>query len=162
MKIAVYPGSFDPVTLGHVDLIERASRLFDRVVVAVFRNPEKQPLFSVEERVALLRTVTSHLPNVEVDWFEGLQVEYAGRRGAGVIIRGMRAFTDFEYELQMAQMNKKLNPSVETVFVTTSSQYAYVSSRVVKEIASFGGCVRGLVPPPVETALQKKYQDRGR
>lgn len=153
MAVAVYPGSFDPVTYGHIDIIERASRLFEVVIVAVFSNPDKAPLFSVAERVEMLRESCAYLPNVEVDSFAGLQIDYARRRNARVIVRGLRAFIDFDYELQMAQMNKKLEPHVETVFITTSSNYAYVSSRIVKEIALFGGCVEGLVPDSVGRRL---------
>jgi len=159
---ALYSGSFDPVTYGHLDVITRAVRIFDQVIVAVFVNREKRPLFKVEERLDMLREVTTGIPNVAIDSFSGLQVEYARRCGARVIIRGLRAFIDFEYEFQMAQMNKKLEPDLETVFITTSSEYAFVNSRVVKEVASFGGCVRGLVPPIVEARLREKFKSGDR
>jgi len=161
MLKAVYPGSFDPVTNGHVDIAERAARLFDHVVVAVFHNDGKDPLFSVEERVSMLADAMRHLDNVSVDSFDGLQVEYARRVGARVIVRGLRALSDFDFEIQMAQMNRKLDHAIDTVFVTTSSQYSYLSSRIVKEVASFGGCVRGLVPRDVEERLARRFA-RGR
>ncbi|MEW5934845.1 MAG: pantetheine-phosphate adenylyltransferase [Bacillota bacterium] len=154
---AVYPGSFDPVTAGHLDIIERAARIFDRLVVTVFPNPAKAPLFAVEERVAMLREVTRHLPNVEVDSSEGLLVPYVRRVGARVIVKGLRAMSDFDYEFRMALMNKKLDPEVETVFILTSSQYAYLSSSLIKEVASLGGCVTGLVPPVVERRLRELW-----
>lgn len=152
---AVYPGSFDPVTAGHLDIIERAAKVFDQLVVTVFPNPGKAPLFAVGERVAMLREVTSHLPNVEVDSSEGLLVPYVRRVGARVIVKGLRAMSDFDYEFRMALMNKKLDPEVETVFILTSSQYAYLSSSLIKEVASLGGCVTGLVPPVVERRLRQ-------
>ncbi|MEW6546339.1 MAG: pantetheine-phosphate adenylyltransferase [Bacillota bacterium] len=154
---AVYPGSFDPVTAGHLDIIERAARIFDHLVVTVFNNPSKQPLFSVEERVTMLREVTSHLPNVEVDSSQGLLIPYVRKVGARVIIKGLRAMSDFDYEFRMALMNKKLDPEVETVFILTSSQYAYLSSSLIKEVASLGGCVTGLVPPSVERRLRQMW-----
>lgn len=157
MTTALYSGSFDPPTYGHLDVIKRATRIFDDVVVAVFVNREKRPLFTVEERLEMLRRLTSDIPNVRVDSFSGLQVDYARQRGARAVIRGLRAFIDFEYEFQMAQMNRKLEPDLETVFITTSTEYAFISSRVVKEVASFGGCVRGLVPPLVEDRLRDKF-----
>lgn len=152
---AVYPGSFDPVTAGHLDIIERAARIFDCLVVTVFSNPAKKPLFSVEERMAMLKEATSHLPNVEVDASEGLLVPYVRRVGARVIVKGLRAISDFDYEFRMALMNKKLDPEVETVFILTSSQYAYLSSSLIKEVASLGGCVAGLVPAGVERRLRE-------
>jgi len=154
---AVYPGSFDPVTAGHLDIIERAARIFDHLVVTVFNNPSKQPLFSVEERVTMLREVTSHLPNVEVDSSQGLLIPYVRKVGARVIIKGLRAMSDFDYEFRMALMNKKLDPEVETVFILTSSQYAYLSSSLIKEVASLGGCITGLVPPSVERRLRQMW-----
>jgi len=151
--LAIYPGSFDPLTNGHVDIIQRGSGLFDRIVVAILLNVEKAPLFSVEERVEIAREVFAPYPNVEVDTFDGLLVEYARHRGAGVIVRGLRAISDFEYEMQMALMNRHLTPAVETVFMMPAEQYTYVSSRLVKEVAALGGSVRGLVPPLVEARL---------
>lgn len=157
MRLAICPGSFDPVTYGHLDIVERAARLFDRVVVVVFTNPQKTPLFSVEERVAMLAESTRHLPNVEVDASDGLLSEYASRRGAQVIVKGLRAVSDFESEFQMARINKKLAPGVETVFMMTSNEYSYLSSSIVKEVARFGGCVRDLVPEAVAARLRAKF-----
>jgi pantetheine-phosphate adenylyltransferase len=153
---AIYPGSFDPVTNGHLDLIERASGLFDRLVVAILLNPEKDPLFSVEERVEMLRQVVGHLPNVEIDTFEGLLVDYARRQGARVLLRGIRAVSDYEYELQMALMNRNLEPEIETVFMLPSEAYSYLSSRLVKEVARLGGSIKGLVPAPVYERIRAK------
>lgn len=157
MRLAICPGSFDPVTYGHLDIIERASRAFDRVVVAVFTNPQKTPLFSVEERVEMLRQAIAHLPNVEVDASSGLLSDYALHRGAGVIVKGLRAISDFEAEFQMARMNKKLAPGVETLFMMTANEYSYLSSSLVKEVARFGGCVAQLVPEAVAARLKEKY-----
>ncbi len=153
---AIYPGSFDPTTNGHLDLIERGSRLFDQLVVAVLTNIEKEPLFGVDERVEMLLDVTRKIKNVEVDTFSGLLVDYAKRKKADAILRGIRAFSDYEYELQMALMNRKLEPKVETVFLMPAESYTYVSSRLVKEIFRHGGSVKGLVPPLVEERLQEK------
>ncbi len=147
--IAIYPGSFDPVTLGHLDIIERGSRLFTQVVVAVVRNPNKTPLFTVQQRLEQIRHSTKHLPNVEVDAFDGLTVNYAHMRQASVLLRGLRAISDFEVELQMAHTNKTLSTDIETVFLATSNEYSFLSSSVVKEIARFGGSVDHLVPPHV-------------
>ena len=152
-RIAIYPGSFDPLTNGHVDIIQRGAQLFDRIVVAILVNAEKQPLFSVDERVAILREVFGDRPNVEVDTFAGLLVDYARRRQANVIVKGLRAVADFEFEMQMALMNRHLSPEVETVFMMPSEQYTYVSSRLVKEVAALGGSVSGLVPSVVESRL---------
>jgi pantetheine-phosphate adenylyltransferase len=154
--IAIYPGSFDPLTNGHVDIIQRGSRLFDRIVVAVLINVEKAPLFSVHERVEIAREVFRGWTNVEVDTFDGLLVEYAHRKHAGVIVRGLRAVSDFEYEMQMALMNRRLNPDVETVFMMPAEPYTYVSSRLVKEVVALGGSVHGLVPDLVERRLRDK------
>jgi len=154
--LAIYPGSFDPLTNGHVDIIQRGSGLFDRIVVAILLNVEKAPLFSVEERVEIAREVFAPYPNVEVDTFDGLLVEYARRRGAGVIVRGLRAISDFEYEMQMALMNRHLNPGVETVFMMPAETYTYVSSRLVKEVVALGGSVTKLVPSVVEQRLREK------
>ena len=154
--LAIYPGSFDPVTNGHLDLIERGTKIFDQLVVAVLRNLEKDALFTVQERVEMLREVTRGWPNVEVDIFDGLLVEYARRRRAQVLLRGIRAISDYEYELQMALMNRKIEPGIETVFMMPAETYSYLSSRLVKEIARLGGPVEGLVPPVVAERLRAK------
>jgi pantetheine-phosphate adenylyltransferase len=154
--IAVYPGSFDPLTNGHIDIIERGSRLFDRIIIAVLINLEKAPLFTVPERVQIAREVFQDRPNVEVDTFDGLLVEYARSRRASVIVRGLRAVSDFEYEMQMALMNRRLNHEVETVFMMPGEPYTYVSSRLVKEVVALGGSVSGLVPEIVERRLRDK------
>ncbi len=154
--LAIYPGSFDPVTYGHLDLIERGSKIFDRLIVSVLRNLEKTPLFNVDERVEMLTEVTSAWPNVEIDVFAGLLVDYAELRKANVILRGIRAVSDYEYELQMAMMNRKLRPNVETVFMMPAEAYSYLSSHMVREIARLGGSVHGLVPPAVEERLRAK------
>lgn len=158
MKTAICPGSFDPATNGHLDIIERASKLFDKVIVAVLNNPKKKSLFSVEERVDILRKVCAYMKNVEVDSFSGLLTEYANEKKADAIVKGLRAVSDFEYELQMALMNKKLNPEVETVFIMTSSRYSYLSSSIVKEVAQFGGCIRGLVPEVIENDIYERFR----
>jgi pantetheine-phosphate adenylyltransferase len=155
-SIAIYPGSFDPVTNGHLDLIERAEQMFDLLIVAVLKNVDKQPLFSVNERVEMLREVTKKWPGVEVDVFEGLLIEYARKRHAGVILRGIRAISDYEYELQMALMNRKLEPRLETVFMIPGEPYSYLSSRLVREIAQLGGPLDGFVPAVVEQRLRAK------
>jgi pantetheine-phosphate adenylyltransferase len=154
--IAVYPGSFDPLTNGHVDIIQRGSRFFDRIVIAVLLNLEKAPLFTIPERVSIAREVFREWPNVEVDTFDGLLVDYARRKGASVIVRGLRAVSDFEYEMQMALMNRRLNHDVETVFMMPAEPYTYVSSRLVKEVVALGGTVHGLVPEVVEARLRDK------
>lgn len=156
-RIAVYPGSFDPLTNGHIDIIQRGARLFDRIVVAILVNLDKAPLFTPEERVATVRDVFRDLSNVEVDTFGGLLVDYARDRQAHVIVRGLRAVSDFEYELQMALMNRRLNPEIETVFMMPAEPYTYVSSRLVKEVFSLGGSVDGLVPASVEAQLRAKH-----
>ena len=155
-NVAIYPGSFDPLTNGHVDIIQRGARIFDRIVVAILFNIEKAPLFTVPERVAIARDVFRPWPNVEVDTFDGLLVDYARRKGATAIVRGLRAISDFEYEMQMALMNRRLNPDVETVFMMPAEPYTYVSSRLVKEVVALGGVVTGLVPEIVETRLREK------
>jgi pantetheine-phosphate adenylyltransferase len=155
-SIAIYPGSFDPVTNGHLDLIERGEKMFDLVIVAVLNNVEKQPLFSVPERVEMLREVTQKWPGVEVDLFHGLLVDYARKRGAGVILRGIRAISDYEFELQMALMNRKLEPRLETVFMLPGESFSYLSSKLVREIAQLGGSLKDLVPPEVEQRLRAK------
>ena len=152
-RVAVYPGTFDPVTNGHLDIIERGSRIFDRIIVAILENPEKSPLFTVRERKSLIEAAVRHLPSVEVESFQGLLTDYARSRGAGVIVRGLRAVSDFEYELQMAMMNRRLNAEMETVFMMPNEAYSYLSSRLVKEVVALGGSVRGLVPPEVERRL---------
>lgn len=154
--IAIYPGSFDPVTNGHLDLIERASKLFDRLIVALLRNPDKDALFSLAERTEMLKQSVAHLRNVSVESFDGLLVEYARRRGARVILRGIRAVSDYEYELQMAMMNRQLQPGLETVFMLPAEAYSYLSSRLVKEVARLGGSVKGLVPAAVEKRIRAK------
>jgi pantetheine-phosphate adenylyltransferase len=160
MTLSIFPGSFDPPTNGHLDLIERALKMFDRVTVAVLVNASKKPLFSAEERVALLEAI---LPaeRVEVQTFSGLLVDYARAQNARVIIRGLRAVSDFEYELQMAMMNRELAPDLETVFLTPRDVYSYLSSRLVKEVASLGGDISRLVPPTIKQALALKYQTKG-
>ena len=155
-RIALYPGSFDPLTNGHVDIIERGARLFDRIIVAILVNREKTPLFNATERVDIAREVFARQPNVEIDTFDGLLVEYAQRRDASVIVRGLRAVSDFEYEMQMALMNRHLSPDLETVFMMPSEAYTYLSSRLVKEVFALGGSVAGLVPPAVERRLLVK------
>lgn len=158
MGIAVYPGSFDPVTFGHLDIVERGAKVFDKVIVAIGKNRAKNSLFSVEERLQLLRTVTSHFPNVEVDSFNGLLVDYMKSKQAHAIIKGLRAISDFEYELQMASINKKLDDSIETFFMMTNNKYSYLSSSIVKDIAKYGASVSDLVPLTVEEALRQKYK----
>lgn len=154
--LAVYPGSFDPLTNGHVDIITRGARLFDRIVVAILVNAEKSPLFSMAERVEIIRDVFKTMPNVEVDTFEGLLVDYVQRREAQVIVRGLRAVSDFEFEFQMALMNRRLNGKIETVFMMPAEQYSYISSRLIKEVFALGGRIHGLVPELVETRLRSK------
>jgi pantetheine-phosphate adenylyltransferase len=154
--VAVYPGSFDPPTNGHVDIISRGARLFDRIIVAILVNAEKSPLFSMQERVEILRDVFKDQPNVEVDTFDGLLVEYVERRQAQVIVRGLRAVSDFEFEFQMALMNRRLTPRIETVFMMPAEQYTYISSRLIKEVFALGGRVQGLVPDLVEQRLRAK------
>jgi pantetheine-phosphate adenylyltransferase len=154
---AIYPGSFDPVTNGHLDLICRAASMFDRLVVAVTTNVEKDPLFSVKERVELIETVTFEYKNVEVEMFDGLLVDFARAKNARVILRGIRAVSDYEYELQMASMNRKIEPLIETIFMLPAEAYSYLSSRLVKELARLGGLPKGLVPPVVEERLRAKF-----
>ena len=160
MKLAVYPGSFDPLTNGHVDIIERGTRLFDKIIVAILVNVEKSPLFSMQERVEIVREVFKGHPNVEVDTFEGLLVDYVAARKADVIVRGLRALSDFETEFQMALMNRRLNSHIETVFMMPAEQYTYISSRLIKEVFSLGGQVRGLVPEIVESRLREKQRGK--
>ncbi len=155
-RIAVYPGTFDPLTNGHVDIIERGAALFDRIVVAILVNPEKSPLFSVAERVEMTGAVFASRPGVEVDTFEGLLVDYASKRRADVIVRGLRAISDFEFEMQMALMNRRLSPTIETVLMMPAESYTYLSSRLVKQVFALGGSIRGLVPELVEARLAEK------
>ncbi|MEW6771715.1 MAG: pantetheine-phosphate adenylyltransferase [Bacillota bacterium] len=157
MRIAIYPGSFDPITNGHLDVITRACTLFDRVIIAVAENPQKKPLFSIAERLRMLRRVLADFSKVEVDSYEGLTVEYARKRGACAIIRGLRVISDFETEFVMALTNKKLAPEIETLFLMTEAQYSFISSSAVKELAFYGGCLKGMVPPEIEAELRAKF-----
>ena len=157
---AIYPGSFDPLTNGHLDLIERGSKIFGELVVAILHNSEKDPLFSVPERQAMLRETTKRFSNVSVDTFEGLLVDYARQQKAQAVLRGIRAISDYEYELQMALMNRRLTPEIETVFMMPADSYSYVSSRLVKEVFILGGSVSGLVPKVVEQRLHEKVKGK--
>ena len=156
--VAIYPGSFDPPTNGHLDLIERGSKIFDKLIVSILRNPEKDPLFSLADRRRMLEEMTDRFKNVQVDTFDGLMVDYAARMKATAVLRGIRAISDYEYELQMALMNRKLQPDLETVFMMPAEQYSYLSSRLVREIAHLGGSIRGLVPEMVEQRLHEKLE----
>ena len=156
MKIAIYPGSFDPVTNGHIDIIQRSSNIFDKLIIAVLTNLSKDPLFGVEERIAMLNDSICFKQNVEICGFNGLLTEFAQEKNANYIIRGLRAVSDFEYELQMALMNKKLNDNIDTVFFMANSQYSFLSASLIKEVVTFGGCITGLVTPQVEERLKKK------
>lgn len=158
MRIAVYPGSFDPITNGHLDVIKRASRLYDKLVVGVLSNGSKTPLFSVRERVEMITSVTKSLDNVEVDTFEGLLVDFAASKGATVIVKGLRTVADFEYEFQMALLNKALNPEYETMFMMTDTKYSYISSSMVRELAGFHGDLTGLVPCEIIEKIKEKYK----
>ena len=159
-RVAVYPGTFDPLTNGHVDIIQRGAAIFDRIIVAILVNPAKSPLFTVDERMEMTREVFSDQPGVEVDSFQGLLVDYAERREADVIVRGLRAISDFEFEMQMALMNRHLSSSIETVFMMPAESYTYVSSRLVKEVFALGASVTGLVPPLVESRLAQQAAPR--
>ncbi len=160
MKRAVYPGSFDPVTRGHLDIIERAAALVDELIVGVLNNNKKTPLFSVEERVKMLSDVTSHIPNVRVESFSGLSVDFVRKCNAGFIVRGLRAVTDFEYELQMAQTNRSIDGEIDTLFFTTALNYAYISSTIVKEVAYYGGDISGYVPPQIVEHVYEKIKSK--
>lgn len=161
-KIAIYPGTFDPITNGHLDILERALKLFDRVVITVARNTSKQPLFSEAERLELVRKSVSHLEHVEIEYFDGLLTTYARKKEATAIVRGLRAVSDFEYEFQMALMNRKLEESLETVFLMPNEKYTYLNSSIIREIARFGGDVSEFVPIPVQEALRAKAEKRNR
>lgn len=160
MLRAVYPGSFDPVTYGHLDIIRRSRSLADELIVGVLNNKAKTPLFSVEERVKMLEEMTKNMPGVKIVPFEGLLIDFAKEMSAGIVVRGLRAVTDFEYELQMAQTNNKLSPELETVFLTTSLKYSYLSSTIVKEVAAFGGDISQFVPETIERRIQEKIMKR--
>ena len=158
MRTAIYPGSFDPMTNGHLDVVQRAAKLFDRVIVAVAKNEGKHPLFTQAERVALVKQAVADLPNVSADSFDGLLVEYVAAKKARAIVRGLRAVSDFEFEFQLALMNRKLDENIETIFMMPKDTYTFLSSRIVKEIARLGGDVRQFVPPNVQAALQRKFK----
>lgn len=158
MKIGIYPGSFDPVTFGHLDIIERGAKIVDKLIVGVLTNNAKTPLFSSEERVRMINNLTKHLDNVEAKAFDGLTVDFTHTEGATVIVRGLRAVTDFEYELQLAQTNKVIAPDIDTIFLTTNLKYSYLSSSTVKEIASFGGDIHEFVSPEVQDRMKEKFK----
>ena len=160
MKKAIYPGSFDPVTLGHLDVIERSAKMVDHLIVGVLNNNTKSPLFSVDERVNMLKEVTSHIPNVEVQAFSGLLVDFAKKNDACIVVRGLRAITDFEYELQMSQTNRIISPDIDTIFFTTNLKYAYLSSSTVKEVAKFGGDISKFLPEKVISHMQEKFKEQ--
>ncbi|MEG0962348.1 MAG: pantetheine-phosphate adenylyltransferase [Lachnospiraceae bacterium] len=160
MKRAIYPGSFDPITFGHIDMIERSSKIVDELIVAVLNNSAKTPLFSVKERVSMLEEIIDHIPNVKVTFFDGLLIDYAKEMDASIIIRGLRAVTDFEYELQIAQANRIVNQAVDTMFLTTSLEYAYLSSTIVKEVASYGGDISHFVPEQLIQRIYEKYRNK--
>lgn len=160
MAVAVYPGSFDPVTLGHMDIIERTAHMMNHVIIGVLKNSSKTPLFSVEERVNMLRSVTSHIKNVEVQAFDGLLVDFVHQNHANVIVRGLRAITDFEYELQMAQTNRVIAPDVDTIFLTTNLRYSYLSSSIVKEIAGYNGDISAFLHPAVAEQVRSKLEKK--
>ena len=160
MRIAVYPGSFDPITCGHMDIIERASKLFDTLIVAVMVNREKAPVFTVQERVAMLEKAAARFENVQITYFDGLLADYAREKNAATIVKGLRAISDFEYEFQMAMVNKKLSPTLDTVFLMTSQNYMYLSSRVVKAVGAYGGDLSEFVPPEIVTEVTEKLLTR--
>lgn len=157
MKIAIYPGSFDPITNGHLDIIERSSRIFDKVIVSVLHNSAKRPAFAAEERVEFIKSATAHLENVETDYFDGLLVDYAKEKSATTIVKGLRAVSDFEYEMQMALMNRRQNPEIETLFLISSSEYSFLSSSIVKEVAHLGGNLDGFVPECIKAEIYHKF-----
>lgn len=157
MKRAIYPGSFDPLTNGHLDIIERSAKMVDELNVAILKNSAKNSLFSVDERVSMIKEQTRHLPNVVVSSFDGLLADYARKIEATIVVRGLRAVTDFEYELQIAQTNHVINPQIDTIFLTTSLEYAYLSSTIVKEVASYGGDISKFVPPEIVTKIYNKF-----
>ena len=161
MKIAVYPGTFDPCTNGHLSIIRRTAAVFDRVYVAILNNSTKKPLFSLEERVAFLKRITADLPNVEIESFSGMLIDYVHQKGGQIIIRGLRAVSDFEYEFQMALTNRKLAPDVETLFMATEAHYSYLSSSIVKEVAALGGCLDDLVPEEIREDILQKTKKMG-
>lgn len=156
-RVAVYPGTFDPITNGHIDLIHRALEFVDELIIAILVNSEKKPLFSVKERIALMKNVFPKHERIRIDQFDGLLVDYASKIGAQIILRGLRAVSDFDYEFQMALMNRRLEPQIETLFLVPTEQYTYVSSKLVKEITALGGTVKGLVPPEVEKKMREKF-----
>jgi pantetheine-phosphate adenylyltransferase len=159
MATAIYPGSFDPITNGHLDIIERASRIFGKVIVTVMENPRKNPMFPIRERLEMLQITTQGMANVEVDCYRGLLIDYVKQKNANIIIKGLRAISDFEFEFQMALINRKLDQDVETMFMMTNSKYSYLSSSIVKEVASYGGNVEGLVPDCVYQRIVRKYKE---
>lgn len=160
MQIGIYPGSFDPLTCGHLDIIKRATQLFDKLIVAIARNSEKSPLFSVEERLAMLEECCKDISKVEITSFDGLLAEYCRKNNISFIVRGLRAIVDFEYEYAIALMNKELAPSVDTIFLMSKSEFSFVSSKMVKEVASYGGDISRLVPPFVNSKLKEKFQSK--
>jgi pantetheine-phosphate adenylyltransferase len=162
MKIAVYPGSFDPVTLGHLDIVKRASMMFDKVIVTVMHNSAKSSLFSVDERVKMIKEAVSEFKNVEVDSYDGLLIDYCKEKNIHIVVRGLRAITDFEYELQIAQSNKAQHSDLETVFLTTDVHYSYLSSTIVREFASYGGDISSFVPEEIIPLVEEKYRDLNR
>jgi len=162
MKLGIYPGTFDPITNGHLDLVERGLRIFDEIIIAVALSPKKQPLFDIKERLQLIRESVKDCQNVKVEAFSGLLVEYVKDKGGVAIIRGLRAVSDFEYELQMALMNRRLDMNIETVFMMPSEEFSFLTSTIVKEVASFGGSVKGLVPEVVDASLKEKFKAIGR
>ena len=158
MRIGIYPGSFDPVTLGHLDIILRSSKMFDKLILAVLKNSAKKPLFTSEERVNMLKMVTKDIDNIEIEAFDGLLVDFAEKKNSKTIVRGLRAVSDFEYELQIAQTNHKVNPNIDTIFFHTSVEYSYLSSSIVREVASYGGNISRFVPSEIEKLVLDKYK----